>query len=113
MIAIKDLAEVIELLSKHQYSETCYYKMGLSLGLSPNTMDAIEKDHNGDTSRCYLECLKKWLQKADQVESKGGSTLKSLIDALRKSGQEAVAYAIEEESKSVISVYIANMHWFT
>ena len=48
--------------------------MGLSLGLHKNTLDAIEKNHPGDVSRCLTECLFKWLRRADNVDSRGGAT---------------------------------------
>ena len=96
LTVVTDLAEVNEILKKHHCSENGYYDLGLSLGLSPNTMDVIEKEHKDNTARCMLECLKKWLQVADNVEAKSGSpTLTSLINALKKTGQRAVADAIE------------------
>ena len=48
--------------------------MGLSLGLHKYILDAIEKNHPGDVSRCLTECLFKWLRRANNVDSRGGAT---------------------------------------
>lgn len=59
-------------------------------------MNAIEKEHKDNTARGMLECLEKWLQVRDNVETKSGRpNLVSLINALEKMGQIAVARAIE------------------
>ena len=93
----KDLGEVLELLRRHGYSGVSYHDLGLFLGLSANTMRVIEADHRGNTGRCLSECLTKWLDKADDVVKKGGPTISSLVSALRKSQENAVADGIKNE----------------
>ena len=87
------------LLKKYGYSGTSYYDLGLHLGLSTRTLDIIAKDNAGDVNSCLRECLKAWLEQADDVKSNGGPTHYSLIKALRKIEQNAVADGIHKESK--------------
>ncbi|XP_019861793.1 PREDICTED: uncharacterized protein LOC109590317 isoform X1 [Amphimedon queenslandica] len=108
-LKITDLPEVLQLLRRHGYYGTSYdlaqtralqttsYDLGLFLGLSPATLDVITKDTKGDVRRCLRECLTKWLLKADDVETKGGPTISSLISALRKLGENEAADGIDME----------------
>ena len=91
------LAEIDLVLSKHHYSGTSYYQLGLYLGLSTRTLDVIKKNHKDDVSCCLLETLKKWLSKAD--EKMESPTMEALIAALRELGENAVADGIERDSK--------------
>ena len=59
--------------------------------------DCIEANHRGNTSRCLMECLSKWLSKAD--ENVHPPTWQTLVNALRKLGAKAVAENIEKTSK--------------
>ena len=101
---ISHLAEILELLKKYQYSGTDYYDLGLHLGLSSRTLDIIAKDNTGDFNSCLRECLKAWLEQADNVKSNGGPTHYSLIKALRKIEQNTVADGIDKESKKQVSL---------
>ncbi|XP_019858068.1 PREDICTED: uncharacterized protein LOC109586329 isoform X1 [Amphimedon queenslandica] len=92
-----DLSDLLQLLTRHGYSEDRYYRLSLFLGLSPNTISVIEADHRGDTGRCLSDCLTKWLQKADDVVKKGGPTIYSLVSALRELGENGVADGIDME----------------
>ena len=96
---VNDLADLLELLRQHGYSGVTYYDLGLYLGLSPVTLDVIRKDNEKDIQICLRECLKIWLQKADDVDKKGGPTIHSLISALKKIKEKAVADGIDMESK--------------
>uniref|UniRef100_A0A1X7UG56 Death domain-containing protein n=1 Tax=Amphimedon queenslandica TaxID=400682 RepID=A0A1X7UG56_AMPQE len=97
LLQINDLADLLELLCKHGYSGVTYYDLGLYLGLSPVTLDVIEKNNERDVQICLRECLKIWLQKADDVDKKGGPTIHSLISALKKVKEKAVADGIDME----------------
>ena len=83
------------LLAKYNFTTNNYEKLGLHLGLSPNTIDVISAK-KGDATRYLLECLKAWLKKCDKVEH---PTYPNLIRALRKIGEVATAEGICEESK--------------
>lgn len=73
-----------------------WYDLGKELGLSKNTLDVIENSFRYDASRCLTECLFKWLSRADDVDSKGGATIDSLINALVSMGEIAVADALSQ-----------------
>uniref|UniRef100_A0A1X7SPR0 Death domain-containing protein n=1 Tax=Amphimedon queenslandica TaxID=400682 RepID=A0A1X7SPR0_AMPQE len=95
---IDDLAEILHLLKRHGYSGTSYYDLGLYLGLLPRTLDVIEKNNKEDVNSCLRECLKAWLQQTNDVHIMGvDPTYHSLIQALRKLGENAVANGIDRE----------------
>ena len=93
-------------MKKCGYSGTSYYKLGLHLGLSARTLDIINKNNAGDVDSCLKECLKAWLEQADDVKSNGGSTYYSLIKAFREIEQNAVADGIDKESKKQVSLLL-------
>ncbi|XP_019861377.1 PREDICTED: myosin-14-like [Amphimedon queenslandica] len=95
-LQITDLVEVLKLLRRHGYSGTSYYDLGLYLGLSPTTLDAI-RDNERNVDSCLRECLKAWLQKADNVQKKGGPSIYSLVSVLRELGENGVADGIDME----------------
>ena len=103
VLGIRDLQRVLEILKKHNFDSSDYFKLGLGLGLIYNTINAIRSCCKGESDSCLLECLAAWLRKDDEVELKGCPTWYTLIEALR-SINKAVADAIDEESK--MSVYI-------
>ncbi|XP_019859507.1 PREDICTED: uncharacterized protein LOC109587727 [Amphimedon queenslandica] len=90
------LVDILDILKKHGYSGVSYYYLGLCLGLLPRTLNVIENER-GDISSHFRLCLEKWLQQADDVKSKGGPTYDTLIQALRKMGENAVADGIERD----------------
>ena len=96
---ISHLVEILDLLKKYGYSGTSYYELGLHLGLLSRTLDIIKENNAGDVNSCLRECLKAWLEQADDVKSNGGPTYYSLIKALRKIEQNAVADGIDKEGK--------------
>ena len=78
-------------------------ELGLEFGLSKTTaLDTIEKNHPQDAYRCLMECLSKWLGRADAVDSKGGATWDSLSDALRSMDENAVADKLDRMSELYI-----------
>ncbi|XP_019857760.1 PREDICTED: uncharacterized protein LOC109586035 isoform X1 [Amphimedon queenslandica] len=106
-LTVNDLPEVLQLLRRHRSSNfssffgiggvNCH-DLGIHLGLSPTTLNAIILNNKGDTESCLHECLTKWLQNADDVQkTKGGPTISSLISALRKLGENEVADGIDME----------------
>ena len=100
------LAEMLDLLKEYGYSGTDYYDLGLHLGLSARTLDIIANDNAGNVESCLRECLKAWLEQADNVKSNGGPTHYSLIKALRKIEQNTVADGIDKESKKQVSLLL-------
>ena len=108
-LIVNDLVEVLDLFSRHGYSGVSYYNLGLYLGLSPNTLDAIKENNRDDVLACLRECLKAWLKKADDVVKKSGPTIYSLVSALRELGENGVADRIDMESKFDKN---ENHYWF-
>ena len=102
---INDLVEILDLLKRNGYSRTDYYELGLYLGLLPGTLNVIKENNKGDVKSCLRECLTVWLQQADDVKSVGGPSYYSLIQALRKLGENAVADRIDRQSKNEIIIY--------
>ena len=96
---VTDLAEVLQLLRRHGYSGVSYYNLGLFLGLSPATLDVIKENNKGDVESSLRECLKAWLQKANDVQEKDGPSIYSLISALRELGEIRAARGIDMESE--------------
>ena len=96
---------VLVLLRKCGFSDKRWFELGLALGLLKNTLDTVEINYPRDTSRCLLECLTKWLEKADEVNSKGGATYVSLSAAIRDMNEIAVAENIEKESELLYYYY--------
>ena len=70
-------------------------------------MDDIKKKHKKD-AKCLLECLKSWLKKIDDVNSKGGPTIFALNRALLQMGEDKVADGIHKESKIRLVVILFN-----
>ena len=90
---------MIALLERHQYNKASYYGLGLRLLLFENTLKSIEQQHRWQVDRCFTECLSSWLRKADRVEN---PKLDTLISALRRIGENAVADGITGERQSKI-----------
>ena len=57
--------------------------LGLTLGLLQSTLSSIQADHPRSVSRCLIECLTKWLNRSDNVDSVGPPTWNSLANGLQ------------------------------
>ena len=97
LTGIQELNNVLGLLKKCGFSETRWFDLGLALGLSYITLNTIKADHPQDTHQCLIECLSKWLVRADDVDSKGGATWDSLSTGLRSINEIAVADMLNQE----------------
>ena len=62
--------------------------------MNEGTLNTIEKDKS-DSNERFTTCLHKWLNRVDQVDSKGGATKSSLVRALEGIGQKPTAEAID------------------
>ena len=90
------LHDVRMLLKEGQFSNSDWFDFGLGLGLHYDTLKTIERDYPRDTNGCVRECLVKWLEKADDVNDKGGAKWSTLIKALKDYNQNATADYISE-----------------
>ena len=55
-----------------------WYNIGLGLGLSADTLDAIANDHPGKTGECFTDAVKLWLR-----NEKPQPTWKALAEVLK------------------------------
>ena len=100
LTGIQELNNVLGLLKKCGFSERRWFDLGLALGLSKNTLDTIRANYPQDTHQCLIECLSKWLERADDVDSKGGATWDSLSTGLRSINENAVVDMLDQEIQS-------------
>ena len=77
-------------LKDYNFEIGTWHHLCLSLGLNEATLNTIEKDKS-DSEERLRTCLNKWLNRDDQVESKGGATRSSLARALESIRQKPVA----------------------
>ena len=86
----------MEVLQCNGFDQRQWIELGLKLGLLQPTLNLIEANHERDVSRCLLECLTKWLYRADNVESVGPPTWDTLANGLYKINDNAVAKRLIE-----------------
>lgn len=89
--------EVVKALAASHFPKSKWLSLGLSLGLLKNTLDEI-KANLKDVHECLVECLDKWLCKADNV--KQPPSWVTLASALREIEEKAVSENIVEISKN-------------
>ena len=77
----------------------------MALGLLSRTLDVIKENNRRDVNSGLSDCLKEWLKEADDVKEKGVPSYYSLIQALRKLGENAVADGIDRQSKDFILLF--------
>ena len=86
-------------MKKYGFPDTRWLRLGMKLGLLKTTLDAIKRN-NATVDDCLMECLSKWLSRADNVVCKGGSpTWDSLSAALCAIDEIAVADKLNTESE--------------
>ena len=74
-LSILDLGTV---LSTTLSASSRWYNVGLGLGISPDTLDVIDRNHRGDCGDCYRNVLAEWLRRADP-----SPTWRTLAEALK------------------------------
>ena len=77
-------------MKNSNYDVSTWHDLCLHLGLNQGTLNTIERDKS-DSNERLTTCLHKWLNRVDQVDSKGGATKSSLVRALENIGQKPVA----------------------
>ena len=60
MLSTNDLTEVQNTIWEARVQ---WYNVGLGLGLSPDSLDAIEADNQNHSDRCFRCMLKQWLRR--------------------------------------------------
>ena len=99
-VDINDLDDVLRLMRKSDFSDNNWMELGLQIGLKKTTLNTIEANYPRDSRRCLMECLSKWLERVDNVDSKGGATWDSLSAALRSNTSIAIADKLDQEVQS-------------
>ena len=61
MVSTSDLHKILDFTIK---ANPKWDKIGLGLGLTDSTLQAIAKKHNNDPEDCYLEVLREWINNA-------------------------------------------------
>ena len=96
-VETRHLINIINVLERHHFPSTKWYKLGFHLRLRKNTLDVIgEGKHKDDPGRCLLECLDQWLKRVDGVDE---PTWDLLINALKDIGEVATSENIKRTSK--------------
>ena len=101
---IKDLNKIVSALKGSNFDYSKWSDLGLKLGLIQRSLSTIKSDNSKDTEACLRETLVKWLNRVDNVDENGGTTWNTLVDALGKIDQKAVA-----ESKQWICFVVTNI----
>uniref|UniRef100_A0A1X7TGU9 Death domain-containing protein n=1 Tax=Amphimedon queenslandica TaxID=400682 RepID=A0A1X7TGU9_AMPQE len=110
-LTIKQLIDVVDLLERCGFPQRRWKKLGLTLGLLINSLEAIAENYSKVEDR-FIECIARWLRRADNVDNKGGATFDSLSDALKSMNENAAADKLDQESKLislivlVLTVYV-------
>ncbi|XP_019861674.1 PREDICTED: uncharacterized protein LOC109590195 isoform X2 [Amphimedon queenslandica] len=92
------------LVNKCQLKPDKWFDLGLRLGLQKGTLDVI-RSNNSTASECLLDCLSKWLRRADDVDRRGGATWDSLSDSLRSMGLFNVATNLDREKRPFLAIF--------
>ena len=83
--------KVLTALNNSHFSSHKWKTLGLKLGLYDPTLYLIQADNPRGNNACLRECIAKWLQRADDVDSKGGANYDTLAEALEKMGEKYTA----------------------
>ncbi|XP_019859741.1 PREDICTED: GRIP and coiled-coil domain-containing protein 2-like [Amphimedon queenslandica] len=98
-LTIEQLIDVLNLLKRCGFPQRRWKELGLTLGLLMDSLDAIAENYSKVEDR-FIECIARWLRRADNVDSKGGATFDSLSDALKSMNENAAAENLDQENQS-------------
>ena len=94
------LIDVLNLLKRCGFPQRRWKELGLTLGLLMDSLDAIAENYSKVEDR-FIECIARWLRRANNVDSRGGATFDSLSDALKSMNENAAADKLDQESKLI------------
>ena len=95
---IKHLEFVLSNLK--QFSKTEWKTFGLKCGLHYNTLEAIQINNAskpGFVEECFRDTVARWLERKDDVDTKGEPTLERLADIVEETGDKATAKKIRSQ----------------
>ena len=96
---LDQLIDVLDLLKRCGFPQRRWKELGLTLGLLMDSLDAIAENYS-KVDR-FIECIARWLRRADNVDSRGGATFDSLSDALKSMNENAATDKLDQESKLI------------
>ena len=99
-VLIDQLIDVLNLLKRCGFPQRRWKELGLTLGLLMDSLDAIAENYSKVEDR-FIECIARWLRRADNVDSRGGATFDSLSDALKSMNENAATDKLDQESKLI------------
>uniref|UniRef100_A0A1X7UJQ6 Death domain-containing protein n=1 Tax=Amphimedon queenslandica TaxID=400682 RepID=A0A1X7UJQ6_AMPQE len=97
-----DIHDLLVKRCRFQLDRWC--DLGSRLGLRKGTLDVI-RWNNSTASECLLDCLSKWLHRADDVDERGGATWDSLSDARRSLGFFDAATDLDREKRPFLAIF--------
>ena len=110
---ISKLNFILQVLRHYKFPEARWFEFGLNLGLLHPTLEAIESAQRGNPSRCLMECLTKWLTKADDnITTVGPIIWKTLANALREMDVKSIAINIHKTSNNFIIVILYGLYLY-
>ena len=86
-LGIKNLKKILSLLKNGLFNGK-WENLGLQLGLYKPTLKNIQAENPRDNDACLRECIAKWLERADGVDSNGGANYVTLTEALEEMEQK-------------------------
>uniref|UniRef100_A0A1X7UTT3 Death domain-containing protein n=1 Tax=Amphimedon queenslandica TaxID=400682 RepID=A0A1X7UTT3_AMPQE len=108
-LTIDQLIDVVNLLKRCGFPQWRWKELGLTLGLLMDSLDAVAGNYS-KVEDCFIECIARWLRRADNVDSKGGATFDSLSDALKSMNENAGADKLDQEICKARALDIFNTH---
>ena len=93
--ATRDLDFVLSKSKK--FSKARWEDFGLKCGLHPHTLEAIQANNAGKPNfvdECFKDTVTCWLERKDDVDTKGEPTLERLADIVEETGDKATAEKI-------------------
>ena len=92
-ILITDVNELCDVLAVI-HDLVNWKELGLQLGLLYPTLKSIDLEQRGNIASCRIEMLSAWLQRQDNVTSKGIPSWSVLRAALERMGENEIANRI-------------------
>ena len=90
-LTMTHLPDISMLLHESHFPMAHWFELGLQLGLYKPTLSNIQANYPRGNNACLTECIARWLQRADGVDSKGGANYDALAEALEEMGEKSTA----------------------
>ena len=81
-VDINSLNDVLDQLKG--FPKDKWMEFGLECGLYYNTLRELEANYPRDVSRCFTECVARWLRREDDVAERGEPSSQRLVEIRSK-----------------------------